>query len=171
MNNKLLSAFYWLILGLMMSAVYIYKQEAADFGRLFVANLMPGLTVEGKGGVVKVAGGYGGHFYINTELNGVPVKFLVDTGASNVCITREIAVNAGIDISKLVFNQVFQTANGAARGAYAKVKVLKVGSFEMYDVPVSVSETGLGTPLLGMTFLNKLKSYTFEGNSLYLHFR
>lgn len=168
--NKLRLVTYWVIISLMASSVYMYKDEVAEFGQLFMANLMPGRIVDDKDGMLEVVSGQGGHFYMNTELNGVPVKFMVDTGASAICITRAIAVAAGIDVSKLVFNQIFQTANGASRGASAKVDRLKVGNYELRDVYVSVSESGLSTPLLGMSFLSKLKSYTFKGNSLYLYF-
>lgn len=168
--NKLLLFSVWLIISLMVAIGYMYKGDLTDFGNLFMANLFPGRPVQEEGGVIEVAGGQGGHFFIETQLDGVPVRFLVDTGASAICITREIAVSAGIDVSKLVFNQVFQTANGASRGASAKIKTLKIGDFEVHDLYVSVSENGLGTPLLGMAFLSRLKSYTFKRGSLYLHF-
>jgi aspartyl protease family protein len=163
--------FYWTVIAFISAVGYMYQTQLSTFGQMFVASMLPGKSIERPGGVVEVMAGSGGHFFVDAELNGTPVHFLVDTGASTISISRSIAINAGIDISKLVFSQVFQTANGKARGASAKIDSLKIGNYVMKNVYVSVSEVELDTPLLGMAFLDKLDSYTFAGNSLYLHFK
>lgn len=170
MTNKFTGFLYWILLTLVFSFFYIYKGHISEFKDLFLASLNPGKTIETTPGVIQVSIGQGGHFYLDTRINNVPVKFMVDTGASTICITKEIAHAVGIDVNKLVFNQIFKTANGVARGASAKLHSLKVGNYEIKDIHVSVSEGGLSMPLLGMSFLSTLKSYTFQGNTLYMRY-
>lgn len=170
MKNKFMGFVYWILLTIVCSFFYIYETQITEFKDLFLASLRPGKTIETTPGVIKVLIGQGGHFYIDTKINNVPVKFMVDTGASTICITKEIAHSVGIDVKKLVFNQIFRTANGVARGASANLSSLKIGDYEIKDIQVSVSEGGLSMSLLGMSFLSKLKSYTFQGNTLYMEY-
>lgn len=161
---------YWLIIAIMVSMGYIYQGEIKNFGNLFLANLIPGYIIEKGSKEIEVAAGENGHFFINAEVNGQKVKFLVDTGASSISIGPGLAKKIGIDMKKLEYNQVYQTANGRASGAFAKVRSLQIGGHVWYDLYVTVSKVPLGTPLLGMEFLKKLKSYSVKNNRLHLYF-
>lgn len=169
MNAKLRHSLYWSVIVLSILTGYIYQHNLLAFGRLFFINLVPGQFIETTDGVVEVAAGQGGLFYINTKLNNAEVRFLIDTGASSISIDKHLAASIGVDVKNLAFNQVYQTANGPAKMASAKIDTLQVGAFQLKDVYVSISEVS-HQPLLGMSFLSRLQSYTFKGNSLYLKF-
>ena len=53
-----------------------------------------------------------GHYYLTVDVNNVPVEFLVDTGASDLVLTKEDAERVGIDVDNLAFLGRAQTANG-----------------------------------------------------------
>ncbi|MDR0296627.1 MAG: TIGR02281 family clan AA aspartic protease [Rickettsia sp.] len=55
-----------------------------------------------------------GHFYINALVNGVKIKFMIDTGASDVALTTSDAKMLGFDLSKLNYTRTYSTANGIA---------------------------------------------------------
>ncbi|HEX3864123.1 MAG TPA: TIGR02281 family clan AA aspartic protease [Stellaceae bacterium] len=109
-----------------------------------------------------------GHVVLEGAVNGAPIKFLVDTGATLVALTLDDAANAGISHSDLVFNSSVSTANGIARVARIKLRELRVGQFTVSDVPaVVVEHTNIS--LLGQSFLSRLDSYEMRDGVLTLN--
>lgn len=106
-----------------------------------------------------------GHVALTAIVNGTPVRFLVDTGASRVTLTPEAARAAGIDSGQLVFNQRTMTANGVAREAPVTLREIRIEQLSIDDVPAAVNEN-LRISLLGMSFLKRLKSFEMREGSL-----
>jgi len=109
-----------------------------------------------------------GHFVIEATVDGVPVTFLVDTGASDIVLTLDDARQLGFLPQTLDFSQRFQTANGEVRGAPVRLRELRIGQFSLYDLDASVNEAPLAISLLGMDFLEQLGSYQVEDGRLIL---
>ena len=106
-----------------------------------------------------------GHVALTAMVNGAPVRFLVDTGASRVTLTAEDARAAGIGRSELVFNQRSLTANGLAREAPVTLREIRIEQLSIDDVPAAVNEN-LNVSLLGMSFLKRLKSFEMREGAL-----
>jgi clan AA aspartic protease (TIGR02281 family) len=115
-----------------------------------------------------IQAGAGGHFLIEAVVNGAPVDFLVDTGASNIVLTLADAERLGLQPETLRFTQRFATANGEVRGAPVVLREIRVGQFSLFDLPASVNEAPLRVSLLGMTFLERLNGYEVSGRRLIL---
>jgi clan AA aspartic protease (TIGR02281 family) len=115
-----------------------------------------------------IEAGVGGHFLIDAVVNGAPVDFLVDTGASNIVLTLADAERLGLQPETLRFSQRFATANGEVRGAPVVLREIRVGQFSLFDVPASVNEAPLRVSLLGMSFLERLNGYEVNGRRLIL---
>ena len=109
-----------------------------------------------------------GHVVLDAAVNGSPVHFLVDTGATLVALTPGDAAAAGFSRSNLVFNVKTSTANGIGRAASVKLREIRLGQFSVYDVPAVVMEN-LGTSLLGQSFLTRLDSYEMRDGVLTLN--
>lgn len=109
-----------------------------------------------------------GHVVLDAVVNGSSVRFLVDTGATFVALTRGDAAAAGFGPGNLVFNVRTATANGVGRGASVKLREIRIGQFSAYDVPAVVMEN-LGTSLLGQSFLTRLDSYEMRDGVLTLN--
>lgn len=107
-----------------------------------------------------------GHFWVEGSLNGSPVKFLVDSGATMTTIGRETAMAAGVPIS-LTRNQVVRTGNGMLRVSTGRADSLAVGPIERTDVGIHVADHE-DLNVLGMNYLSSLRRWGVEGRWLVL---
>ena len=110
-----------------------------------------------------------GHVVVDAAVNGNPVRFLVDTGATMVVLTLQDAEAAGISRNDLVFSMRTQTANGVARAAPVTLRDVRLGQLEINDVKAAVAEN-LGISLLGQSFLTRLDSYEMHDGTLTLNY-
>ena len=97
-----------------------------------------------------------GHFVAEGLVNGNPVRFLLDTGATTVALPAAEAQRLGIDYRKGQIS-FMQTANGATAAWRVRLDSVKVGDIELNGVDAAVLEGGLGIALLGMSFLNRVE--------------
>ena len=109
-----------------------------------------------------------GHFWVTAEVNGRPVRFLVDSGATFTAMSTSAARGAGVEPGGLGLKTVIETANGMVEADRATIGDLQVGSLQMKDHDVLVSDALGDTNLLGMNFLSELESWRVEGNSMIL---
>jgi aspartyl protease family protein len=98
-----------------------------------------------------------GHFFADATVNDLPLRFVVDTGASVVVLSGADAARLGLDYRKGPRANM-QTANGATTGYLVKLEKVRVGGIELRNVDGVVVDQGLGSVgLLGMSFLNRLE--------------
>ena len=158
-----------LIIGGLLTG-YTYRNNVKKFFDNIYANIVPGTPIEEKkegNDAVTIIANQDGHFFVNAVVNGVDIRFLVDTGATDVALTRYDAKKLGIDLNRISYTKRVATANGIAWYAPIKLDYIKVGGIVVYNVSASVSSSdGLNTCLLGMTFLSRLKSYRIRNDSL-----
>ena len=110
-----------------------------------------------------------GHVVLNAEVNGAPVRVLVDTGATMVVLTMQDAAAAGLDPDSLTFSMPTSTANGFARGARVRLREIRIGQLELDIVPAAVVEH-IGISLLGQSFLTRLNGYEMHDGRLTLSY-
>ena len=97
-----------------------------------------------------------GHYAASGSLNGYPMTFLVDTGATAIAISADEARRIGLDYKAGQASGV-STAAGVVPAWRVKFNTVKVGSITLNQVDGMVVETGLSVPLLGMSFLNRME--------------
>ena len=101
--------------------------------------------------------GSGGHFHADGTINGLAVRFLVDTGATTIALSGDEATRLGVDYRKLGRPGYANTAGGIVRSYSLKLDKVEVGSITLYDVDAGVVEGSFPRePLLGMSFLGRL---------------
>jgi aspartyl protease family protein len=108
-----------------------------------------------------------GHVFVDALVNGRPVHFLVDTGATEVSLTMADAKAAGIDTDNLNFVVPASTANGTASAAAVTLQDITIGQMPVFQVAALVHPK-LGISLLGQSFLTRLRSYSMQGGQLTL---
>ena len=107
-----------------------------------------------------------GHFWVEGQINGRPVKFLIDSGATVTTIDRATAAQAGVSISE-GRNQIVRTGNGMIRVASGRADQVQVGEIERADVGLHIADTD-DMNVLGMNFLSTLAQWRVEGRWLIL---
>jgi aspartyl protease family protein len=139
--------------------------RAARAEASMLTEVAPDLAGSGRAEVMKASDG---HFWAEGEVNGETVRFLVDTGATAVALTRQDAQRLGIDVDHLRYGYSVVTAGGQARAASVKLASVSVAGARLEDVDALVIEKGLDTSLLGMTYLGRLSSFQATRQALFL---
>jgi len=117
---------------------------------------------------VAVRKGSDGHFWAQGRVNGQPVRFLVDTGATDVALTPADAERLGFNTADLKYAYQVTTAAGASRAAQVTLSSVAVGGARLRDVSALVVEEGLDTSLLGMSYLGRLSRFVATPQALTL---
>ena len=107
-----------------------------------------------------------GHFWVDARVNGEPVKFLVDSGATMTTIDRATAErsNIAVDPSRA---QIVRTGNGLIRVAAGRAAKLEIGDIAREGVRLHITER-VEINVLGMNFLSSLERWGVEGRWLVL---
>jgi aspartyl protease family protein len=154
----------WALILLLVVAAYAYWPDVK--GSKLYASLVPGAAITKNQGEMEFRKAGDGHFYINAVVNGQEIRFMVDSGATDIVLSQKDAKKLGIEANDLNYNKIYFTANGTTRGASVRISYLKIGDYEMHDFYASVTEGRLEKSLLGMAFLSRFASYRVEGDRL-----
>jgi aspartyl protease family protein len=107
-----------------------------------------------------------GHFWVEGQVNGVRLKFLVDSGATMTTIDRETAIRAGVSVARHP-DQFVRTGNGIIRVSSGRASEIEVGGITRNDVALQVADND-DLNVLGMNFLSSLSRWSVEGRWLVL---
>ena len=102
---------------------------AYGFRDVLREELLPAEMVQVAPDAIELRRGRDGHFHAELEVNGKPVRFMVDTGASDIVLSRRDAERVGLDPGALTFPGRAMTANGAVGTAAVRLGVVKLGGF------------------------------------------
>ena len=109
-----------------------------------------------------------GHYYMTVQVNGADIRFLVDTGASDIYLSRQDAQRAGLDPANLAFIGSAMTANGPVRTAPVRLDSIRLGGIEDRGLRAFVNEGEMRESLLGMTYLQRFASVEIRQGALIL---
>ncbi|MRX51059.1 TIGR02281 family clan AA aspartic protease [Paracoccus sp. S-4012] len=121
-----------------------------------------------EGGRIEVPLDPSGHAHLTAEVNGVPVRFVVDTGATMLALRQRDARRVGIDPDRLAYTSQARTANGIVGTAPVRLDSVSLGGVTDHDVPAMVIGGELDRSLMGMSFLSRFARVSFEGGMLVL---
>ena len=158
----------WGGIGFLVIALYAYRFEFGDFKNRIASEINPASPKINAQQQIVLNIAQDGHFYTRLKINNVEVLFMVDTGASDMMLNISDAKKIGIDVSKLVFNRPYQTANGRSFGAIVNLKEVDIAGIKFNNVRASVNDTDMGVNLLGMSFLRRFSKYEFFQDRLIL---
>jgi aspartyl protease family protein len=162
------AALIWGIVVLLLLLAYTYRFELKEVGDRLLAELVPGRAVA-RGHTVEIARTAAGDFQIATEVNGVRVPMVLDTGATSVMLTRDAAIAAGLPVEMIRYTVNVETANGRAQAAAVNIDSVAIGGIVEHSVPALIAQPGqLKMSLLGMSFLARLKSWEMRGDHVVL---
>lgn len=116
---------------------------------------IPRQAYEASTGSVTLPRARDGHYYLTATINGTPLRFVVDTGATDMVLTRADAEAAGLSPDNLNYLGRASTANGEVRTAYVRLDEVELGGVRDTDVPAVVNEGEMRQSLLGMGYLQR----------------
>lgn len=156
-------------------------RQAALWGLIFVGviagaglwsdirdDVVPRQSVIGDGARVEVPRSFDGHYYLTLQADGTAVEFLVDTGATDIVLSRQDALRVGIDTDALAYIGSANTANGVVRTARATLDSLALGPIVDRNVAVWVNEGEMQGSLLGMAYLQRFDRLDISDGKLVL---
>lgn len=181
---------YLVLLGLMVLAMFVIGsrqslnktlQHAAIWGLIFVGAIAAvGLwgdiqrvtgtarAVTQQNGQITVPRSPDGHYYLSLDINGVPLRFVVDTGATDLVLRQSDAVRAGLSPDQLAYTAQANTANGVVALAPVRLDTVALGPHRDENVRAVVNQAPMQMSLLGMGYLQRWGSITIANNTLTL---
>jgi aspartyl protease family protein len=163
----------WAVVALALVTGYSFRDRILAIGHQVLGELLPPGTVlradvqaDGERSA-KFRKRPDGTYVVPAEANGVPIKMLVDTGASWVVLKADDGRRLGFDLEDLRYTIPVQTANGTIYAASVRLRTLTVGKISINDVEALVAKRGpLRENLLGLSFLNRLSGFDFSNGYL-----
>lgn len=156
-------------------------QQGALWGLIFLGTIaavglwddirqtvQPQQLVMEEAGRIEVPREPDGHYYLTLDINGTPVRFVVDTGATGMVLTLRDAERIGLADDDLIFFSEAMTANGSVRTAPVRLEDVALGPFHDRDVRAFVNEGEMSKSLLGMDYLNRFARLEIASGRLIL---
>lgn len=130
--------------------------------------VVPQQSVMSGGDRIELPRARDGHYYATAMVNDVPIRFVVDTGATGVVLRKSDAAAAGIDLEKLAFLNEAMTANGPVRIASVRTESFGFEGAELSRFRVDVNEGQMSQSLMGMRYLQTFERIEISGGTLVL---
>ncbi len=160
--------FLWFLIILFIVVLYSFRHDFSNIKNRLKSELFPSHGVRISDNQISINISQNGHFYLHLKVNNKNIKFMIDTGASDIVLSQIDAKKAGINLNNLSYNKIYQTANGKTFGASVTLDNVELNGVIFYDIPASVNNSNMGTSLLGMRFLRNFKKYEFYQDKLIL---
>jgi aspartyl protease family protein len=149
MGQALRTAMAWVLIFIGIMAGYgLWADMRQD--------IMPRQMVT-EAGTLTVPRAPDGHYYLTLQVNGKPVRFMADTGASNVVLSERDARSLGIDPDSLTYLGRAMTANGSVQTARVRLPQVALGPFTDDNVAAYVTSGEMDISLLGMDYLGQFR--------------
>ena len=161
----------WIGVLAMLGLGYSYRGELGGVWTRLRSAVAPGMAASTAPGEMVVTQDDQGNFTLLGQVNGQPVRFVVDTGASDIVLTPADARRLGVDVDHLSYPHPTETANGVGRSAPYTARSLVIGGLALANVDMAIDAAPMSTSLLGMSFLRRLESYQVRDGRLYLRWR
>ncbi|WP_299843002.1 TIGR02281 family clan AA aspartic protease [uncultured Roseovarius sp.] len=155
-------------------------QQALIWGLIFIgviaaiglwddirSTVLPSQSVSGAGRI-ELPRHPDGHYYLTATVNGEAIEFVVDTGATDIVLTREDARNAGLNPDDLAYSGTALTANGVVATAPVRLETVEIGPIRDTDIRAVVNGGELDQSLLGMSYLQRYSSVEITNGTLVL---
>ncbi len=158
----------WIAIFAVLFVLFSFRAEFKQIWNRVTADFAGTANQSVRGTNVEITRGDDGHYSVIALINGNKVPFLIDSGATITSMSADSAADAGVVFDRDSFPVIVDTANGRASSWRADPQTLRVETVVMDDVTILVMDTLGDTNLLGMNFLDRLKSWRVEGDKMIL---
>ncbi|WP_371154429.1 TIGR02281 family clan AA aspartic protease [Jannaschia sp. 2305UL9-9] len=133
-----------------------------------IATPRQSVITDGEAVMVEVPRERDGHYHLTLDINGVDIPFIIDTGATDLVLTRQDAESVGLIAEDLRFFGRAMTANGSVETAAVRLDEVSLGGVVDRNVPAVVNGGEMRQSLLGMSYLQQFGRIEIENNRLRL---
>ena len=131
-------------------------------------DIAPRQSVMQEGTGITVPRSQDGHYYLTLDVNGKSVRFVVDTGATEIVLSRNDAARIGLDVENLVYSSRAFTANGIVQTAPVRLEQIGFGGIGESGIRAVVNNGEMSESLLGMSYLNRFSTLSISNGTLTL---
>jgi aspartyl protease family protein len=121
-----------------------------------------------KGGTFILDRAPDGHFYTEAQVNGALIRFLVDTGASTIALSKEDAVKIGLPFTESEFTVTGEGAGGKIALKPVMLDRVIIGNMETANVEGVIVNSAMKTSLLGQSWLKRVGTVEITGDRMLL---
>jgi aspartyl protease family protein len=161
----------WIAVAAGLALGYAYKDEIAAVPQRFAVAFETGRPVVVGDHELVISQDEFGAYQVVAQVNGQPVRFMVDTGATDTVLAPQDAKRLGVDMDSLKFDRQSETANGKGYGAAFVARDFELGPIRIADFKMEINKAPMSSSLLGLSFLNRMASSEIRGRKLYLKWK
>lgn len=161
-------ALWWVVIFVIALGIFSYRNEIGLVANRVKSEVTGEAQQRAEGSTLRIAKGLDGHFWVDAQVNGNAMRFLVDSGATITAVSESAAMGAGLNIDQSGFPMMLTTANGQIEARRSNIATLQIGPLRASDLSIVVSPAFGDVNVLGMNFLSQLKSWRVEGDEMIL---
>ena len=162
------AAFAWIAIFAALFAIFSFRFEFKAIWERVKADISGTAGQSVSGEEITIRRQDDGHYWLQVDVNGKPVRFMIDSGATTTAVNANTARETGIEVDATGYPVFLNTANGSVAARRGIIQSLKIGTHEIGQHNVVVSESFGDTNVLGMNFLDSMQSWKVEANVMTL---
>lgn len=156
----------WALIFAAMFAVFALRNDFLALGRRIIGEATGSAGQEARGGELRIRRSSDGHFWVDAEVNGRPMRFMIDSGATTTTLSATAARSAGVEASDN-FGVMVDTANGTVVMQRTSLARFQLGPIAREDLAAHIALNDM-VNVIGMNLLSGLRSWGVEGDILVL---
>ncbi len=162
------AAFAWIAIFAALFAIFSFRFEFKAVWERVKADISGTAGQSVRAEEITIRRQDDGHYWLQVDVNGKPVRFMIDSGATTTAVNANTARETGIQVDTDGYPVFLNTANGSVAARRGIIQSLKMGTHEIGQHNVVVSESFGDTNVLGMNFLDSMQSWKVEGKVMTL---
>ena len=154
------------LLGIFVAVILQISRFDPRFGMAVPELGLPEQVVEG--GETRIPIARDGHYWLEARVNGQPVPFMIDTGATLTAVSTQTAEQVGLEPRPGGIPVMLSTANGTVTAEIGTIGEMRFGNVVARGLDTVIAP-GLGdTNVIGMNLLSRLASVRVEDGTMIL---
>ncbi len=162
------AAFAWIAIFAALFAIFSFRFEFISIWERVKADISGTSGQSISGDEIAIRRQDDGHYWLQVDVNGKPVRFMIDSGATTTAVNADTARETSIEVDANGYPVILDTANGRVTAKRGVIQLLKIDALEIPQHKVVVSESFGDTNVLGMNFLDSMQSWKVEANVMTL---
>jgi aspartyl protease family protein len=156
----------WLLIFAALFAIVALRHDFMALGRRLLGEVTGSANQEARGGELRIRRSDDGHFWADAEVNGRPLRFMIDSGATTTTLSTAAARSAGVEPSG-GFGVMVDTANGTILMQRASIASFRLGPIARDALSAHIAPNDM-VNVIGMNLLSSLRGWGVEGDILVL---